>query len=156
MAKIAVFPGSFDPITKGHENLIKRALPIFDKVIVAIGVNADKKYMFSLKERKEWIRQTFSFAENLEVGSYEGLTVNYCRSVGANYIIRGLRNSEDFQFESSIAQMNRELAEEIDTVFMVTSPEYSAYSSSIVRDILRNDGDVSKFIPNSIQLNDDL
>ncbi|NEN22415.1 pantetheine-phosphate adenylyltransferase [Cryomorpha ignava] len=156
MARIAVFPGSFDPITKGHENLIRRALPLFDKVIVAIGVNADKKYMFSLEERKEWIRQTFSFAENFEVGSYEGLTVNYCRSVNANYIIRGLRNAEDFQFESSIAQMNRELAAEIDTVFLVTSPEYSAYSSSIVRDILRNDGDVSKFIPNSIQLNDDL
>src|SRR5690606_397084 len=155
MAKIAVFPGSFDPITKGHEDLIKRTLPLFDKVIVAIGVNADKKYMFSLEDRKEWIRQTFAFAENLEVGSYEGLTVSYCRKMGANYIIRGLRNAEDFQFETSIAQMNRELASEIDTIFLVTSPEYAAYSSTIVRDILRNDGDVSKFIPNSIQLNDD-
>lgn len=155
MAKIAVFPGSFDPITKGHENLIKRALPLFDKVIVAIGVNADKKYMFTLEERKNWIKKTFSFEDKLEVGSYEGLTINYCRKMGANYIIRGLRNAEDFQFEKSIAQMNRELAPEVDTIFLVTAPEYSAYSSSIVRDIFRNNGDVSKFIPNSIQLNDD-
>ena len=115
MAKIAVFPGSFDPITKGHEDLINRALPLFDKVIVAIGVNADKKYMFSLENRKAWIRQTFASAENLAVESYQGLTVNFCKSVGANYIIRGLRNAEDFQFEKSIAQMNRELVSEVDT-----------------------------------------
>ncbi len=154
MCKIAIFPGSFDPITKGHEDLIKRALPLFDKVIVAIGVNADKKYMFTLEERKEWIRQTFNSIDNLEVGSYEGLTVTYCHEVGARYIIRGLRNAQDFQFESSIAQMNSELASDIDTIFFVTKPEYSAYSSTIVRDILRNNGDVSKFIPNSIKLND--
>ncbi len=155
MSKIAVFPGSFDPITKGHEDLIKRSLPIFDKIIVAIGVNADKKYMFSLDERKEWIRQTFRFEDKVEVSSYEGLTVNYCRKVGASHILRGLRNAEDFQFEKSIAQMNRELAPEVDSVFLVTHPEYAAYSSSIVRDILRNKGDVSKFIPSTIQLNDE-
>ena len=155
MAKIAVFPGSFDPITKGHEDLIKRTLPLFDKVIVAIGVNADKKYMFSLEDRKEWIRQTFAFADNLEVDNYKGLTINYCRSVNANYIIRGLRNAEDFQFETGIAQMNRALAAEIETVFLVTSPEYAPYSSTIVRDIFRNGGDVSKFIPNAIQLHAD-
>ncbi len=154
MARIAIFPGSFDPITKGHENLIRRALPLFDKVIVAIGINAEKKYMFTLEERMNWIKQTFSFEDRVEVGSYQGLTVNYCRSVGAMHIIRGLRNAEDFQFEKSIAQMNRELAQEVDTVFLVTNPEYAAYSSSIVRDIHRNGGDVSKFIPNSIQLND--
>jgi pantetheine-phosphate adenylyltransferase len=154
MARIAVFPGSFDPITKGHEDMIKRALPLFDKIIVSIGVNADKKYMFTLDERKAWIRQTFAFEDKVEVDTFEGLTVNHCRQVGANFVIRGLRNAEDFQFEKSIAQMNRELAPEVDTIFFVTNPQFAAYSSSIVRDIHRNNGDVSKFIPNSIQLND--
>ncbi len=155
MSKIAVFPGSFDPITKGHEDLIKRAIPLFDKIYVAIGVNSDKNYMFTLEERKAWIRQTFAFEDKVEVATYEGLTINFCRSVDASHIIRGLRNAEDFQFEKSIAQMNRELASEVDTVFFVTNPEYAAYSSTIVRDIHRNGGDVSKFIPNSIQLEDE-
>lgn len=155
MEKIAVYPGSFDPITKGHEDIIKRALPLFDKIIVAIGVNANKKYMFSLEERTNWIRQTFNFEDKVEVANYEGLTVNFCRNKNASFIIRGLRNAEDFQFESSIAQMNKELAPEVDTLFYVTSPELSAYSSTIVRDIVRNGGDVTKFIPNAIQITDD-
>jgi pantetheine-phosphate adenylyltransferase len=155
MSRIAVFPGSFDPITKGHEDLIKRSLSLFDKIYIAIGVNADKKYMFDLEQRKEWIRQTFMFEDKVEVDHYEGLTVNYCRRVGASFILRGLRNAEDFQFEKSIAQMNRELGGEIDTLFLVTNPEYAAYSSSIVRDIYRNKGDVTKFIPNTIQLDND-
>jgi pantetheine-phosphate adenylyltransferase len=155
MKKIAVYPGSFDPITKGHEDIIKRSLPLFDKIVVAIGINANKTYMFSLEERMQWIRQTFNFEDRVEVDHYEGLTVNFCRKVGATFLIRGLRNAEDFQFESSIAQMNKELAPEVDTLFFVTSPEYSAYSSTIVRDIIRNGGDATKFIPNSIQLTDD-
>lgn len=155
MPRIAVFPGSFDPITRGHEDLIRRTLPLFDKVVVAIGVNAEKKYMFSLENRIKWIKQTFASESNLEVGNYEGLTVDYCKEIGAQHIIRGLRNANDFEFEKSIAQMNRELAPEIETISLVTHPRYAAYSSSIVRDILRNKGDVSKFIPNSIQLNDD-
>lgn len=153
MTRIAVFPGSFDPITKGHEDLIRRALPLFDKVVVAIGVNADKKYMFSLETRINWIKKTFDSEPNLEVGNYEGLTVDYCRSIGAQYIIRGLRNPNDFEFEKSIAQMNRELAPEIETVSLVTDPRYSSYSSTIVRDILRNRGDAQQFIPNAIDLN---
>lgn len=155
MEKIAVYPGSFDPITKGHEDIIKRALPLFDKIVVAIGVNSNKTYMFSLEERMQWIRQTFNFEDRVQVANYEGLTVNFCRKVNATFIIRGLRNAEDFQFESSIAQMNKELAPEVDTMFFVASPEYSAYSSTIVRDIKRNGGDVTKFIPTSIQLDDD-
>jgi pantetheine-phosphate adenylyltransferase len=155
MARIAIFPGSFDPITKGHEDLIKRALPIFDKIIVAIGTNSEKKYMFDLEQRKKWIKQTFMFEDRVEVGSYEGLTVNFCREVNAAFILRGLRNAEDFQFEKSIAQMNRELAGEVDTLFLVTHPEFAAYSSSIVRDIIRHKGDVSKFIPHTIQIEDD-
>lgn len=155
MARTAIFPGSFDPITKGHEDVIKRALPLFDKIIVAIGVNANKNYLFTLEERKKWIKQTFSFEDKVEIADYAGLTVNFCRQAGATHIIRGLRNAEDFQFEKSIAQMNRELAHEVDTVFFVTHPEYAAYSSSIVRDIHRNGGDVAKFLPNAVRINDD-
>jgi len=155
MDRIALFPGSFDPITKGHEEIIKRNLNLFDKIIVAIGVNADKKYMFPLEERKAWIKQTFAFEDKVEVADYSGLTVGFCKEVGATHIIRGLRNAEDFQFESSIAQMNRQLAPGVETIFLVTSPEYSAFSSTIVRDIIRNNGDVTKFIPNTIQLKDE-
>ncbi len=154
MSRIAVFPGSFDPITRGHEDLIKRAFPLFDKIIIAIGVNASKNYMFGLDQRKAWIEKVFFFEDKIEVGHYEGLTVNYCRELGANFLIRGLRNSEDFQFESSIAQMNRELAPEVDTVFLVTNPAYAAYSSSIVRDVYRNKGDVTRFIPQTISLDE--
>lgn len=150
MSRIAVFPGSFDPVTRGHEELILRLLPLFDKVIVAIGINADKKYMFSLEQRKEWIRRTFEGEKRIEVASYEGLTVEFCRSVGAGFIARGVRNAQDYQFESAIAQMNREIAPEIDTVFQVSHPQFTAISSTIVRDILRNGGDVSRFIPETV------
>lgn len=154
MDKVAIFPGSFDPITKGHEDLIRRVLPLFDKVIVAIGVNAEKKYMFPLEKRMDWIRKTFRTEKNFEVKSYEGLTVNFCKEEGATYIIRGLRDSKDFEYEKSIAQMNHEMIPEIDSLFLVSKPEYSAYSSSIVRDIIRNNGNVSRFIPDSIQLSE--
>lgn len=155
MANIAVFPGSFDPITKGHENIVKRALPLFDKVIVAVGVNANKNYMFPLNQRLEWIKSTFNFEPKVSVETYEGLTVRFCLEKQANFIIRGLRNAGDFQFEKGIAQMNREMVSGIDTVFLVTTPELSAINSTIVRDIIRNGGDVSKFVPNAIELNGD-
>lgn len=152
MSKIAIFPGSFDPITKGHEDLIRRAVPLFDKLFVAIGINTDKKYMFTLEQRKEWIQKTFADEKTIEVVSYKGLTVNFCKKVGASYIIRGVRNAQDYQFESSIAQMNRELAPTVETIFHVCKAEFCAYSSTIVRDIIHNKGDVSRFIPEAISL----
>lgn len=153
MSKIAVFPGSFDPITKGHENVVKRALPLFDEIIVAVGVNSSKKTLFPLEQRVAWIKATFNFEPKIRVETYEGLTVRYCLEKQAGFILRGLRNATDFQFEKGIAQMNRDMVSGVDTIFFMTSPEFSAISSTIVRDIIRNDGDVSKFIPNAIDIN---
>lgn len=155
MARVAVFPGSFDPITKGHEDIVNRALPLFDEIIVAVGVNATKKYTFSLEQRVQWIKETFAKSPQIRVETYEGLTVNFCTKQRATHIIRGLRSSADFQFEKGIAQMNRELADNIDTLFLVTTPELAAISSSIVRDIYRNGGDVRKFVPNAIDIHGD-
>lgn len=154
MKRIAVFPGSFDPITKGHEDLIKRAIPLFDEIIVAIGVNANKQYMFSLEQRKKWIEQTFAEEPKIKVDDYTGLTIEYCKNIDAQFIIRGLRDVKDFEYEKSIAQMNRELSQNIETISIITHPRYAPYSSSIVRDILRNNGDVKQFIPNKIEINE--
>lgn len=144
--KKAVFPGSFDPITIGHVDIIQRALPMFDKIIIAIGKNAEKKYMFSLEQRIEFIEQVFENHPKIEVQTYSGLTVDFCKQNEVNFILRGLRNPADFEFEKAIAQTNRKL-ENIETVFLLTSAETSFISSSIVRDILRNGGDANKFIP---------
>lgn len=151
MEKIAVFPGSFDPITKGHESIIKRALPLFDKVIVAIGVNSSKNYMFSLEQRIAFCEATFG-EDRINVETYQGLTVDFCNKIGARYLLRGLRTSADFEFERGIAQMNSAMYENIETIFMLTPTQYSAISSTIVRDILKNGGDVSQFIPQGITL----
>ena len=151
MEKIAVFPGSFDPITKGHESIIKRALPLFDKIIVAIGVNTSKNYLFPLEKRIEFCDSTFPDSK-VEVQQYSGLTVDYCKTVGARYLLRGLRNSGDFEFEQAIAQMNQLMDENIETVFMLTPPELSAISSTIVREIHKSGGDVSQFIPDRVKL----
>ncbi|MBL4625437.1 MAG: pantetheine-phosphate adenylyltransferase [Flavobacteriales bacterium] len=151
MEKVAVFPGSFDPITKGHESIIKRALPLFDKIVVAIGVNSSKKYMFSLEQRLNFCKKTFG-DDKISVETYEGLTIDYCSTIGAKYLLRGLRTSADFEFERGIAQMNNAMNLEIETIFMLTPPELSAISSTIVRDIIKNGGDVSQFIPKGISL----
>lgn len=148
--KIAVFPGSFDPITVGHESIIKRAMPLFDKIIVVIGINADKKSMFSLEQRIVWLQETFSDCPTIEIASHNGLTVDFCKQVGAKYILRGLRTSADFEFERSIGQTNKSLIPEIETVFMLTLPEHSFINSSIVRDVFRNNGDISNYIPTAI------
>ena len=130
MQKTALFPGSFDPITKGHESVILRALPLFDKIIVAIGVNVEKRYYFPLETRMRWIREVFKDHPGVEVVSYTGLTVDICQQQGANYILRGLRTSADFEFERSIGQMNRQMLPEVETVFLLTTPEYTALNSS--------------------------
>ncbi len=148
--KIAVFPGSFDPITSGHEDLIRRAAPMFDKLIVAIGVNSQKKYLFDIEQRMQWLRDVFSDDNRIEVARYEGLTVRFCKEVDSKFIVRGLRNSNDFEYEKQISQLNFILSEGIETVFLVSRPEFSHISSSIVREILKNDGDASSLIPKQI------
>ncbi|MEL1243168.1 pantetheine-phosphate adenylyltransferase [Flavobacterium sp. DGU11] len=149
--KIAVFPGSFDPITLGHYDIIKRGVSLFDKIIVAIGVNAEKKYMFSLEERLQFIKESFKDEPKVEVITYEGLTIDLCRKVGAEFILRGLRNPADFEFEKAIAHTNRQLSQ-IETVFLLTSISTSHISSSIVRDVLRNGGDYTILVPDSVRV----
>lgn len=147
--KKAVFPGSFDPITLGHVDVIERALPLFDELVIAIGVNAEKKYMFSLEERISFINKAFADQPKIKVETYKGLTVDYCKDINADFILRGLRNPADFEFEKAIAQTNRNLSG-IETVFLLTSAQTSFISSSIVRDIMRNNGDASSLVPNSV------
>ena len=147
----AVFPGSFDPITLGHQDIIKRSIPIFDEIVIAIGVNADKKYMFSLEERKRFIEETFKDEAKVSVITYEGLTIDLCHQIKAEFILRGLRNPADFEFEKAIAHTNRALSN-IETVFLLTAAETSFISSSIVRDVIRNGGDYQKLVPEAVRL----
>lgn len=147
MEKIAIFPGSFDPITCGHASIVRRAIPLFDKIIIAIGVNALKSTYFDLDKRKKMIQAVFADCENIEVQSYTGLTIDYCKEANAKFLLRGLRTSADFEFERSIGQINKQLNSDIETVFLLTQPEHTALNSSIVRDILRNNGNVSQFVP---------
>lgn len=149
MSKKAIFPGSFDPITNGHYDIIKRGVSLFDEIIVAIGVNAEKKYMFSLEERKRFIEEAFKDEPKVRVITYTGLTIDLCKKENANFILRGLRNPADFEFEKAIAHTNRSLSE-IETVFLLTAAGTSYISSSIVRDVLRNGGDIKKLVPESV------
>ncbi len=144
--KRAIFPGSFDPFTLGHKDIIERALPLFDEIIIAIGSNAAKQYMWSLEERKERIENAFINHDAILVKTYEGLTADFCKKENAQFILRGLRNTTDFTYEQTIAQANQK-ANGVDSVFIISSPEYSYISSSIVRDIARNNGDYSSLIP---------
>ncbi len=147
----AVFPGSFDPITLGHQDLIKRSMPLFDEIVIAIGVNADKKYMFSLEDRKRFIEETFKGEVKVSVITYEGLTIDLCHQIKAEFILRGLRNPADFEFEKAIAHTNRALSN-IETIFLLTAAETSFISSSIVRDVIRNGGDYQKLVPEAVRL----
>lgn len=147
----AIFPGSFDPITLGHFDIIKRSIPLFDEIIIAIGINAEKKYMFSLEERKRFITDTFADEPNISVITYEGLTIDLCKKMKANFILRGLRNPSDFEFEKAIAHTNRRLSN-IETVFLLTAAKTSYISSSIVRDVIRNGGEYQMLVPKSVRV----
>ncbi|MFD0837231.1 pantetheine-phosphate adenylyltransferase [Mariniflexile aquimaris] len=149
--KRAIFPGSFDPITLGHYDIIKRGVTLFDEVIVAIGINADKNYMFSLEERTKFIEDAFADEPKIKVLTYKGLTVDFCKEVDAQFILRGLRNPADFEFEKAIAHTNRNLST-IETVFLLTASKTSFIASSIVRDVIRNNGDYTKFVPDSVRV----
>lgn len=148
--KRAVFPGSFDPITLGHVDIIYRALPLFDEIIIAIGTNSAKKYMFSLTERMQFIKDTFKNEKKITVTSYQGLTIDFCKKENISFILRGLRNPADFEFEKAIAHTNRKLSK-IETIFLLTSANTSYISSSIVREILRHKGDVSALVPSAVK-----
>lgn len=148
--KRAIFPGSFDPITLGHVDIIERGVTLFDELIIAIGVNSGKEYMFSLAERKQFIENCFKGNPKIKVVSYEGLTVDFCMKNNVDFILRGLRNPADFEFEKSIAQINRRLSN-IDTVFLLTSADHSYISSGIVREIMNHEGDYSSLVPNAVK-----
>lgn len=149
--KRAVFPGSFDPLTLGHKDIVERGATIFDEIIVGIGHNTEKSYLFSIEKRKEFITQCFQDNSKVRVMDYQGLTIDFCKSVGANYLLRGVRNNGDFEFEKAIARTNRELSN-IETVFLLTSIQTSFISSSIVREIIRNKGDYRRFVPDCVRI----
>lgn len=145
--RIALFPGSFDPITIGHFDILQRAKTMFDKIYVGIGKNSSKQCMFTLEERMAFLHRCFEDDAQISITQYEGLTVNYCKQIEAQFILRGLRSDTDFEYEKNIAQINKEVVPEVETLFMVCSPAYSAVSSTIVKDIKRNGGDISRYIP---------
>ena len=149
--KRALFPGSFDPITSGHYDIIKRALDLFDEIVVAIGINSDKNYMFTVEQRKEFIEKAFTDEPKVKVTTYQGLTVDFCKEIDAQFILRGLRNPADFEFEKAIAHTNRKLSQ-IETVFLLTAARTSFISSSIVRDVIRNHGDYTVLVPESVRV----
>jgi len=152
MERIAIFPGSFDPFTIGHESIVRRAFSIFDKIFIAIGYNTDKRGFFPLEKRMGWIKQVFENDRQVVVDYYEGLTVDFCRKVNAKYILRGLRTAADFEYERAIAQINKGMYPGLETVFLLTAPEYTPVTSTIIRDIIRQGGDATKFLPNSVDL----
>jgi pantetheine-phosphate adenylyltransferase len=152
MKRVAVFPGSFDPVTLGHFDIIRQALPLFDTIVVAVGINANKNYMFPVEQRMAWIREAYAAEPRIEVASYDGLTVDFCRKMKASFILRGLRNPADFEFEKAVAQANRQLATGIETVFFLTAAEYAFISSSIVKDVIRNKGNYAAFVPSVVRI----
>jgi len=147
---IAVFPGSFDPITLGHIDLVKRAIPLFDRIIVAVGVNSQKQTLFSLDKRLHWLHEVFKHEPKITIGHFEGLTVKYCAEQNARFLVRGLRNASDFDYEKTISQLNTIIGEDLETIFLISQPEFSHISSTIVREIIKGKGNVEKFVPDFI------
>jgi pantetheine-phosphate adenylyltransferase len=147
----AVFPGSFDPITTGHVDLVKRALPLFDEIIVAIGINSQKQTLFSPEDRKRWIEKVFEHEPRVTVDVFEGLTVHFCKKVGAHYLLRGLRNASDFDYEKTISQLNHIVGDNVETLFLISKPEFSHISSTIVREIIKGGGNARPFLPDGVQ-----
>ena len=150
--KIAVFPGSFDPITSGHVDIVRRALPLFDKLVIAVGVNSQKRYLFSLEQRLEWLRAVFANEPKVEIAHFEGLTAHYCRTIEAGYLLRGLRNASDFDYEKTISQLNSIVGRGLETVFLISRPAFSHVSSTIVREIIKGGGDAQPFLPEAIDI----
>jgi pantetheine-phosphate adenylyltransferase len=151
MQRICLFPGTFDPITKGHVDVIERSVSLFDKLVIGVGINSAKQPMFTVEQRCDWMREIFKNDSRIEVVGYEGLTIDYCKKIGAQYILRGIRYIADFEYEKAIADMNRMLAPEIETLFLTCSPEYSTISSTLVRDVIRNKGNAGLFIPKEVK-----
>ena len=147
-----VFPGSFDPITAGHVDLVKRAIPLFDKIIVAIGINTQKKYLFSLEQRQAWLEDVFKNDPKVQIDTFENLTADYCKKVKAAWILRGLRNASDFDYEKTISQLNFIVGKGVETIFLISQPEFSHISSTIVREIIKGGGDASPFLPKEIKI----
>ncbi|MGE7777337.1 pantetheine-phosphate adenylyltransferase [Chitinophaga sp. NPDC101104] len=150
MQRICLFPGTFDPVTLGHTDIIDRALPLFDKLVIGIGVNSGKVPMFSVEQRVEWLREIYKDQPTVEVTSYEGLTVNFCKQIGARFILRGIRYVADFEYEKAIADINRKMDHEVETIFLTCSPEFSTIASTLVRDVIRNGGDAAQFLPKEV------
>ena len=153
MSKIAVFPGSFDHITVGHVELVQRALPFFEKIIVAIGINSQKSTLFDFDQRMDWLKAVFKDEPKVEVDFFENLTAHYCRRIGARYLLRGLRNASDFDYEKTISQLNHIIGDGLETIFLISKPAYSHISSTIVREIIKGGGDASPFLPREVRIN---
>jgi len=154
MSKIAVFPGSFDPITIGHVDLVNRALPLFDEIVVAIGINTRKRTLFDLEQRSAWLEAVFSEEPKVRVDHFENLTAHYCRRIGAKYLLRGLRNASDFDYEKTISQLNHTIGDGLETIFLISQPAYSHISSTIVREIINGGGDARPFLPEEVSIPD--
>jgi len=154
MQRIAIFPGSFDPFHIGHESIVRRALPLFDKIIIMIGYNANKKSFYSIEKRIKWIQQVFAGIDKVDVKLHDGLTVDFCKQMGASYILRGLRTSSDFEYERAIAQVNKKMHPEIENIFLLTSPEHTPINATIIRDIVFHGGDASIFLPSGLDMSE--
>ncbi|MBX2816320.1 MAG: pantetheine-phosphate adenylyltransferase [Saprospiraceae bacterium] len=148
----AVFPGSFDPITSGHLDIVKRAIPLFEEIVVAIGQNSSKSYLFSVEQRKSWLTEVFADYPSVSIGYYEGLTAEYCREIDAKFMIRGLRNASDFDYEKTISQLNHIIGKDLETIFFIARPSYAHISSTIVREIIKGGGDVSLLVPPNVKI----